>query len=128
MNMNDISQRMAALGSATRLEIYRLLVRAGDGGMVVADIQRRLDIPASTLSHHLHRLLRVGLASQERRGVSLVCRADYAVMRETFDLFARECCLDAGACEPRRSGEEGGKRPDIQWARKEKGARDNCDG
>ena len=90
----DLAQRMAALGNVTRLEIYRQLVRAGHAGLPVAGIQSRLDIPGSTLSHHLRRLIEVGLVAQERQATTLVCRADFAVMETTFALFAKECCVD----------------------------------
>lgn len=95
--MKSIAERMAALGNETRLGIYRLLVRAGQGGLPVSEVKSRLEIPASTLSHHLHRLIRVGLVQQERQGTTLICRADYSVMQATFEVFARECCADDGA-------------------------------
>ncbi len=85
---------MAALGSPIRLEIYRVLVRAGRPGLPVSGIQERVGIPASTLSHHLRRLVEVDLVRQERLGTTLVCSADYAVMESTFALFAAECCAD----------------------------------
>lgn len=97
---------MAALGNETRLDIYRLLVRAGQSGRNVSDIRDHLEMPASTLSHHLHKLIRVGLVQQERQGTTLICRADYSVMESTFEVFARECCVDdaagdeAAACCP----------------------------
>ena len=90
---------MAALGNETRLAIYRLLVRAGQPGRNVSDIRDRLEMPASTLSHHLHKLIRVGLVQQERQGTTLICRADYSVMASTFEVFAQECCIDEEADE-----------------------------
>ena len=94
MTLADIAKRMAAIGNETRLEVYRLLVRAGDKGLPVTSIQKRLDVPASTLSHHLHKLIQVGLVQQERQGTTLICRADYQAMEQTFELFASECCVD----------------------------------
>ena len=90
MTVEDLCQRMAALGNQTRMEIYRVLVRAGSSGLPVSGVQERLGIPASTLSHHLRRLVDVGLARQERTGTTLVGSADYAVMESTFALFAAE--------------------------------------
>ncbi|MFK8000643.1 MAG: ArsR/SmtB family transcription factor [Polyangiales bacterium] len=95
--MKTIADRMAALGNETRLSIYRLLVRAGQSGRSVSDVREHLEMPASTLSHHLHKLIRVGLVQQERQGTTLICRADYSVMAATFDVFAQECCVDEGA-------------------------------
>ena len=94
MTADDLCLRMAALGNSTRLEIYRVLVRAGLQGLPVAGIQDRMGIPASTLSHHLRRLVEVGLVRQERSGTTLTCSADFAVMESTFALFAAECCSD----------------------------------
>ena len=98
MTPSQIAQRLAALGNETRLEAYRLLVRAGDKGLAVTQLQKRLGVPASTLSHHLHKLINVDLVTQERLGTSLICRADYNVMTATFDFFAAQCCADDDAC------------------------------
>lgn len=95
MDLERTAERLEALGNATRLGIYRLLVRAGDDGLAVGKIQGRAEIPGSTLSHHLQRLTRVGLVTQERRATSLICRANYAVMNETLSFLVSECCADA---------------------------------
>jgi ArsR family transcriptional regulator len=95
MNLEQTAARLEALGNPTRLEIYRLLVRAGEDGLPVGDIQRRTDVPRSTLSHHLHRLIAVGLVTQERQATTLICRANYRVMNETLGFLSAECCADA---------------------------------
>jgi len=94
MTLEQIAKKMAALGNETRLSVYRLLVRAGDKGLPVTSVGQRLGVPASTLSHHLHKLIEVDLVAQERRGTSLICRADYSVMEQAFKFFASECCVD----------------------------------
>ena len=99
MDLEVTAERLEALGNATRLGIYRLLVRAGDEGLAVGDVHLRTGIPRSTLSHHLHRLTRVGLVSQERRATTLICRANYPVMNETLSYLMSECCADAGRDE-----------------------------
>lgn len=91
---------LEALGAPTRLEIYRTLVRAGDEGLPVGAIQRRLSVPASTLSHHLQRLLHAGLIAQQRQGPSLICRARYPEMQALIGYLTDECCADAGADGP----------------------------
>ena len=100
MESNLAARCLEALGSPTRLEIYRLLVQAGPGGAVVGDLQERLGIPASTLSHHLSRLVRVGLITQERHSRNLVCRASYERMNGLLGYLSDNCCegLAAGAC------------------------------
>ena len=118
--------RLEALGNMTRLAIFRLLVRAGDEGLAVGDIQRRLAVPASTLSHHLQRLSHVGLMSQERRGRVLVCRADFAAIDGVVAYLTEECCSGVGERQPQagpakakatRSSRAGGGRKSARTAR-----------
>jgi ArsR family transcriptional regulator len=97
MDIAKISKRLEALGNPTRLSAYRLLVRAGEEGLAVGDLQDRLDIPASTLSHHLHKLIAVGLVDQERRSTMLICHVNYGAMQETLGFLVDECCADACA-------------------------------
>ena len=72
MKLDDAAARLEALGNPTRLKIYRTLVRAGAEGMPVGRLQSRLDVAASTLSHHLKTLIGVGLVTQAREGTTLV--------------------------------------------------------
>jgi DNA-binding transcriptional ArsR family regulator len=95
MQIDAMAERLSALGNKTRLGLYRLLVRAGDAGMTVGQLQEKLEIPASTLSHHCRALVQVDLVRQERVGTSLVCRTNYPVMRALVDGLAAECCADA---------------------------------
>ena len=97
MNIEQAAKQLEALGNPTRLQVYRTLVRAGEAGCPVGRIQEKLDIPASTLSHHLHRLILTGLVTQERQATSLICRASYPVMRDLLGFLADECCADT-AC------------------------------
>ncbi len=92
MNTETAATNLEALGSSTRLEIFRLLVRAGQKGAMVGELQKHLDIPASTLSHHLTRLIHVGLVCQERQGRSLICRANYSLMNSLLEFLVAECC------------------------------------
>lgn len=96
MDMNLLSRRLEALGSETRLEVYRAIVRAGPEGMPVGTLVARTGVARSTLSHHLHKLIAVGLVTQRRDGTTLHCSADYQVMDETLGFFRAECCRDAG--------------------------------
>lgn len=88
------ARRLEALGRPVRLEIYRSLVRAAPGGRCVGELQQQLNIPRSTLSFHLRRLIEVGLLTQERQGTTLICHADLAVMDTTLGFLLRECCRD----------------------------------
>lgn len=92
MDEGFASEAMAALGNRTRLRLFRLLVRAGPEGLTVGDVQRHLEIPASTLAHHLAALTRAGLVQQERRGREVVCRAHFAAMRGLVAFLTAACC------------------------------------
>jgi DNA-binding transcriptional ArsR family regulator len=83
---------LAALGNRTRLRLFRLLVRAGEAGLIVGEVQRHLDVPASTLAHHLQTLARADLVTQERRGREVVCRADFAAMQGLLGFLTHACC------------------------------------
>ena len=106
MSLDETANRLEALGNPTRLNIYRMLVRAGPEGLVVGTIQRRAAVPRSTLSHHLHKLIGVGLVTQQRDGTSLICRANYAVMTAVVDFLTQECCADSAgrSSDARREG------------------------
>lgn len=98
MKIDDAAARLEALGNPTRLRIYRTLVRAGDAGSSVGKLQGKLDLAGSTLSHHLKALIATGLVVQERQATTLICRANYDVMRGIVDFLVAECCAES-ACD-----------------------------
>lgn len=100
MNIETTAKQLEALGNVTRLRVYRTLVRAGDDGLPVGSLQERIGIAASTLSHHLHRLISTGLVTQERQATTLICRANYPAMHGLVGFLVDECCIDA-RCVPR---------------------------
>jgi ArsR family transcriptional regulator, arsenate/arsenite/antimonite-responsive transcriptional repressor len=97
MNVEEAARQLEALGNPTRLQVYRTLVRAGDTGLPVGRLQERIGIAASTLSHHLHRLILTGLVQQERQATTLICRANYRAMDRLLGFLTEECCADAPA-------------------------------
>ena len=92
MNKETAAKCLAELGSPTRLAVFRLLVKAGPDGLVVGDLQRRLKIPASTLSHHIARLAWAGLVDQRRDGRRLICSTRDGVMTDLVTFLTAECC------------------------------------
>lgn len=86
------ARALAALGHDARLSIFRLLVKAGEGGLRVGDIGEHLGFAPSTLAHHLSTLVEAGLVVQERRGREVFNRVDYPVMRRVLSFLASECC------------------------------------
>ena len=99
MKVEAAARQLEALGNSTRLRVYRILVHAGADGLAVGRLQDRLGIAASTLSHHLKRLIEAGLVTQERQATTLVCRAHYPAMNTLIGFLADECCVDAGRAE-----------------------------
>jgi ArsR family transcriptional regulator, arsenate/arsenite/antimonite-responsive transcriptional repressor len=95
MKVEEVAKQLEALGNPTRLKLFRALVRAGDGGLAVGHLQEKLRIAASTLSHHLHRLILTGLVTQERQATTLICRANYPAMDSLVGFLVDECCVDA---------------------------------
>ena len=98
MDNKSASACMESLGNPVRLAIFRHLVRAGPGGLPVGELQQRLDIPGSTLSHHVHHLVARTLVSQNREGRVLRCTANFATMNGLVEFLTEECCNGECAC------------------------------
>jgi len=98
MERVSAAQAFAAMGSESRLEVLQALVRAGEGGLLVGDIQQRIDIPASTLTHHLKFLKSADLIQQAKDGRAIINRANYSHLKELASFILEECCVDE---EPR---------------------------
>jgi len=92
MDLELAAQRLAELGHSTRLAVFRHLVRCGPRGCRVGDVQQMLGIPASTLSHHIARLVSVGLVEQQRDGRILYCLPKIDAFNETVAYLTAECC------------------------------------
>ena len=86
------ADRFAALGAEPRLQIIRLLLSAHPAGMNVGEIQEELEIPPSTLSHHLEKLKQVGLVNVHRSGTFLRYSASTAALQEVLGFLYEECC------------------------------------
>jgi ArsR family transcriptional regulator len=86
------ARALAALGHEARLDVYRLLVRAGDDGLIVGDIAAHTKLPLSTLAHHLRTLVLAGLVTQERRGREVINRPDFIGMNAALSFLTAECC------------------------------------
>ncbi len=97
MDLNDAATCLEKLGNPTRLEVIRLLVRAGPEGLAVGEIQRHLGIPASTLSHHVLHLVSAGLVRQKRQGRVLRCTPNFELLNEVVAMLTEECCAGVAA-------------------------------
>ena len=92
MTIKETAQCLAELGNETRLTLFRYLVKMGPNGIPVGDIQKELNIPSSTLSHHISRLTNVGLILQQRDGRILYCSPQYEKLQKLIDFLVDECC------------------------------------
>jgi ArsR family transcriptional regulator, arsenate/arsenite/antimonite-responsive transcriptional repressor len=90
----------SAMGTEPRLRIMQLLLTAHPEGLVVSDIQGELEIPNSTLSHHLDKLRTEGLVEVQREGTFLRYTADTAALQELLQFLYAECCTRNRALKP----------------------------
>lgn len=90
--MKEASLALAALGHATRLSVYRLLVEAGPEGRSHGAIAEALGLAAATLSFHLKELAAAGLVRGEQCGRSTCYRVDFATMDTLIGFLTRNCC------------------------------------
>ena len=101
ISFEDAARGFAAAGSEPRLQVLLLLVRAGPEGLTVGEIQERLEVPASTLAHHLKYLAAGGLIEQLKAGRKVITRAAFKHIEELASFLLHECCSDAGASQLR---------------------------
>jgi len=92
MDTIDAAKSLSALGHEARLSVFRLLVKAGDEGLNVGEIGRHLEIPPSTLAHHLSALVDAGLVHQGRRGREIRNFAHYDAVTALIAFLTDECC------------------------------------
>ena len=72
MNLERATKQLEALGNPTRLQVCRMLVRAGEAGLSVAQLRQQLGVAPSTLSRHLSRLGLTGLVTQKHEAMALI--------------------------------------------------------
>jgi|ERR1035437_1026910 DNA-binding transcriptional ArsR family regulator len=90
----------SAMGTEPRLRIMQLLLTAHPEGLVVSDIQGELEIPNSTLSHHLDKLRTEGLVQVQREGTFLRYTANTVALQELLQFLYAECCTRNQALKP----------------------------
>jgi DNA-binding transcriptional ArsR family regulator len=96
------AEQLGALGHPIRLAILRYVVQAGPEGAIAGAIQTHVGMPASTLSHHLKRLLDAGVIRSRGEGTFHFYSAEYDALRKLTDYLWEDCCKNG------KSGKIGG--------------------
>ena len=92
MDKTTAIKALAALAQDSRLEAFRLLVRAGVEGMPAGEIARAIDVPHNTMSSHLAVLANAGLVRSRREGRSIIYAVDFEVTRALLSFLMEDCC------------------------------------
>jgi ArsR family transcriptional regulator, arsenate/arsenite/antimonite-responsive transcriptional repressor len=92
MESKNAVEALGALAQDSRLEVYRLLVQAGPGGLAASDIAERLGIPANTLSFHLKNLSHADLVQPRQDGRFIYYSANYEQMNALLGFLTENCC------------------------------------
>jgi DNA-binding transcriptional ArsR family regulator len=92
MEKQDALAALAALAHETRLDVFRLLVRAGARGIAAGSIASSLEIPAATLSFHLKELKSAGVVDCRRQSRSLIYSPNFAAMNGLLGFLTENCC------------------------------------
>src|ERR1700746_2721395 len=108
MEKTDAVAALAALAQDNRLDVFRLLVRAGPEGMPAGEIAGALEIAPNTLTFHFDRLRSAGLVTVRRNGRSMIYAARYETMDGLLSFLTENCCKGVGGrrepsnCKPSR--------------------------
>ena len=94
METVSAAEGFSAMGSESRLEVLQTLVKAGHKGLAVGEIQKRTEIPGSTLAHHLKFLSAADLILQEKQGRTIINRANFDHLERLAAFILESCCLD----------------------------------
>ena len=84
--------QLSALGHPVRLQILRHVVQGDPTGTAAGDIQAHVELPASTLSHHLRRLTDAGLLTSRSEGTFVYYAADFSSLRALTNYVWEDCC------------------------------------
>jgi ArsR family transcriptional regulator len=101
MEKHSAIAALAALAQDNRLDVFRLLVKAGPEGLAAGEVARRLKLPPNTLSFHFDRLRQAGLVAVRRESRSMIYTAQFDTMNGLVDFLTENCCKGvAEECDP----------------------------
>ena len=97
MDTKSALEVLAALSHESRLDVFRMLVRAGPGGLAAGDIADRLHARQNTMSSHLKQLHAASLIDSRRDGRRVIYMANYGTARELILFLMQDCCASSAA-------------------------------
>lgn len=100
LNLELHAEQLGALGHPARLGILRHIVQSGAEGTTTTELQAKLDIPWTTLNHHLDRLVAARLVTTRREGKFAFHTVDYGALRALTDFIWEDCCK-RGKADPK---------------------------
>ncbi len=92
MEMRNALAALSALAQETRLEVFRLLMRAGPAGLAAGAVAERIGVQPATLSFHLRELERAGLLTARRESRQIFYAPDFRGMRALLAFLTEDCC------------------------------------
>lgn len=92
------AEQLSALGHPARLSILRFVVQSGPQGAAAGEIQAHIDLPASTLSHHLKRLSSAGLVRRRNEGTFVYYSPEYDTLKQLTAYLWEDCCKRGKSC------------------------------
>jgi ArsR family transcriptional regulator len=101
MEKDHVVAALAALAQDNRLDVFRLLVKAGPEGLAAGQVAKALGLPPNTLSFHFDRLRQAGLIAVRRESRSMIYTAQFDTMHGLVDFLTENCCAGvADDCGP----------------------------
>jgi len=94
MELEQAVEILKVLGHPIRLAVFKRLVKAGHAGVPVGVIQSELNVPNSTLSHHISSLIAANLMTQNRVGRTLYCTPNFENLDGIIEYLREECCSE----------------------------------
>lgn len=99
MKATQAVHALGALAQETRLDVFRLLVKAGPAGLAAGKIGATLDVAPATLSFHLKELAQAGLVQARQENRFIYYSADFERMNGLLVFLTQNCCEGGGSCE-----------------------------
>jgi|SRR5580658_511791 ArsR family transcriptional regulator len=112
MNPERVISAIGALAQETRLAVFRMLVAHGSEGLPAGVISERLDLPPSSLTFHLQRLIEAGLIRQRRVSRQLIYSVDFARVNSVIGYLNENCCSSSADCDSDCQAPEAGS---VGW-------------